>query len=552
MSETLLPHRHGRPWRVLAVLCVGSFAILMDTTIVNVAVPSLIDSLHAGLDEVLWVSNAYLLVSASLLITMSRLGDIFGHRRLFVLGLAVFAAASAGCGAAGNPAELIGARALQGVGAAMIAPQPLVIIAATFPAHRRGAALGVYNSMIMLAAIIGPTFGGLLVTYVGWRWIFYINLPIAIVGIAMTLRVVPGVLPGTRHRLDIAGVALSTFGLACVTFGLIEGQRFDWGTIAGGPVTIPEVMIVGAVLLAAFGFWQRNRRVREPLLPPALLRDKTVVLLCALTAAVQFALITIMILGPINVQSVLGYSAVVSGLTGLPLTIMLAALAPFAGRLSDRIGSKLILTAGFAVYALGLAVLILVLSPHATPFTFIIPYMLTGLGMSGLFAPLTTEALWRVPRELTGALAGTLNTARQLGASIGSAVAGGVLATLLASDMRAKAAAAASGLPAAARPLLVDGFAKLGQTGLLVGRGQSGGVVIPAGVPQPLHSQLEHLVHTIFTSSYVDAMRGTLVIPVALLLLCAACCALLLRPRPAAPVASRSIQDDEQPQSRTS
>ena len=519
------------PWRILAVLCVGSFAILMDTTIVNVAVPSLIDTLHAGLDQVLWISNAYLLVFGSLLITMSRLGDIFGQRRLFVLGLATFAVFSALCGAAQSPAELIAARAFQGLGAAMLAPQPLVIISAILPPQRRGAALGVYNSMIMLAAVIGPTLGGVLVTYVGWRWIFYINLPITIAGIVMTLRVVPSLRPGRRHRLDTVGVALATVGLACVVFGLIEGQRYDWGNIAGGPVTIPEVMIAGVVLLAAFGLWERSQRAREPLLPPALFGDKTIVLLCVLTAAVQFGLISIMILGAINVQSVLGYSAVISGLTGLPLTIVLATLAPLAGRLSDRIGSKMILMAGFTIYAAGLTVLILVLSTRATPVTFIVPYALTGLGLSCLFAPLTTEALRRAPRELTGALAGTLNTARQLGSSVGSAVTGGVLATLLASGMRARAIVAARGLPVAARPEFLGSFAHLAQTGLSVGRGQSGGATIPASVPHPLRAQLQHLTHTIFTTSYVHAMRWTLLIPVILLLVCAASCALLLRPQ---------------------
>ncbi|HJP77132.1 MAG TPA: DHA2 family efflux MFS transporter permease subunit [Pseudonocardiaceae bacterium] len=525
----------GREWRILSVLCVGSFAILMDTTIVNVAVPSLIDTLHAALDQVLWINNAYLLVFGSSLITMSRLGDIFGQRRLFIIGLAVFAIFSALCGAAQNPAELIVARACQGLGAAILAPQPLVIISATVPAQRRGAALGVYNSMIGLAAVIGPTLGGVLVTYVDWRWIFYVNVPIAIIGIVLALRVVPDLRLGRRHRLDIVGVVLATLGLAGVVFGLIEGQRYDWGTVASGPVTIPEIMILGVMLLIAFGYWERRGRDREPLLPLALLRDKTIVLLCGFTAVVQFSLIGIMILGAVNMQSVLGYSAVVSGLTALPLSITLAMLAPFAGRLADRIGSKMIMVGGFAVYAIGSLVLMLALSTHATPFTFVLPYCLIGLGMSCLFAPLTTEALRRARPEFTGALAGLLNTSRQFGSSIGSAVVGGVLATLLAGDMRAKAGTAAAGLAPPDRSPFLHGFANLGQTGLSVGRGQSGGAVIAADVPEPLRTQLQHLVHTIFTGSYVDAMRTTLIIPAALLLLCAISCALLIRPRPVRP-----------------
>jgi MFS family permease len=236
-----------------------------------------------------------------------------------------------------------------------------------------------------------------------------------------------------------------------------------------------------------------------------------------------------MILGAINMQSVLGYSAVISGLTALPLSIMLALLAPFAGRLSDRIGSRTILFSGFMIYAIGVIVLILVLSTQATPFTFVLPYSLIGLGMSCLFAPLTTEALRRVHPEFTGTLAGMLNTARQLGSSIGSAVVGGVLGTLLADEMRTRAVATANGLAAPIRPQFLHSFTNLEQTGLSVGRGQSGGVTIATGIPEPLRTQLQHLVHTIFTGSYVDAMRTTLIIPAALLLLCATSSALLIK-----------------------
>jgi EmrB/QacA subfamily drug resistance transporter len=542
----------GASWRVLAVLCVGSFAILMDTTIVNVAVPSLIDGLHAGLDDVLWINNAYLLVFGALLVTMSRLGDIFGQRRLFILGLAVFAVSSAACGAARTPAELIAARALQGLGAAMLAPQPLVIISAILPPQRRGAALGVYNSMIALAAVLGPTLGGVLVSSAGWRWIFYVNLPITICGIVLAVRVVPDLRLGRRHRLDVIGVVLATLGLAGVVFGLIEGQRYSWGKIAGTPVTIPEVMIAGAVLLAGFGLWERSRRNREPLIPGAVIADKAVVLLCALPGAVQFALISIMILGAINIQSVLGYSAVVSGLTSLPLSIVIAALAPLAGRLSDRIGSTRILICGFTFYALGILAVIAVLSAHATPFTFIGPYALVGLGAGCLFAPLTTEALRRVPQELTGTLAGLLNTSRQLGSAIGSAVVGGVLAAILASDMYTKATTAAGQLPARARSPFLHGFAHLDQTGLSVGRGQSGGATVPATTPGPLRARLEHVIHTIFTTSYIHAMRITLISPAALLLLCAASCVLLIRPRrAAAPVAPQPTPAGMQTETRT-
>lgn len=521
--------RAGGPWAVLAVLCLGSFTILMDTTIVNVAVPSLIDTLHAGLDAVLWITNSYLLVFGALLITMSRIGDIHGPRRLFVLGLAVFALASLACGLSRNPAELVTARAVTGIGAAMLVPQPLVIISATFPPGRRGTALGLYTSMIGLAAVVGPTLGGILVTYAGWRWIFFVNPPIALLAVVLVRRYVPDLRLGRAHRLDLGGVVLATSALLLIVFGLIEGERYAWGRIGGLPVTIPELIAAGVVLLAGFALWER--RQDEPLLPPALFQDHTITLLALLGAAAQFGLTGVMILGALNLQSALGYSAVVSGLTGLALTIALAAVSPFAGRLSDRIGSRTVLAVGYLTTALGLGVLDLVLSAHATPATFILPYLLIGLGVGSGFAPLTTEALNRAAPQLTGALAGTLNTARQLGSAIGSAVVGAVLADRLAAGMQASAVASADTLPPGVRTPFVAGFAHIAQSGLDVGRGESGGVQEPTGLSAPVAAQVQNLTHTIFTDSYVHAMRYCVAILVVLLLACSASCAVLLKPQ---------------------
>src|SRR5215469_2184650 len=213
-----------RPWSALVVLCLGTFVILMDGTIVNVALPSMITGLHAPLDEALWIINSYLLVFAALLILASRLGDMFGPRRLFVIGLALFAAASALCGAAQSPGQLIAARVLQGVGAAALTPQAMVIIQAVFPRERMGAGFGVFSSMVGLAAVSGPTLGGVLTTYLSWRWVFYVNLPIAAAGILLAYRFVPEVRAARRPRLDLPGVLLATLGLTAVVYGVIEGQ----------------------------------------------------------------------------------------------------------------------------------------------------------------------------------------------------------------------------------------------------------------------------------------------------------------------------------------
>ena len=211
-----MPEHPRRPWLTLAVLCLGTFAVLLDATIVNVALPSIITDLHASLDQALWVINAYLLVFAGLLIVAGRLGDMFGPRRLFVTGLGLFAVASALCGAAQSPGQLIAARVLQGVGAAALTPQAMVIIHAVFPRERMGAAFGVFSSMVGLAAVSGPTLGGVLTTYLSWRWVFYVNLPIAAAGIVLAYRFVPDIRTGRRPRLDLVGALLATTGLSAV------------------------------------------------------------------------------------------------------------------------------------------------------------------------------------------------------------------------------------------------------------------------------------------------------------------------------------------------
>ncbi len=536
-----MPHA-SRPWLSLIVLCLGTFAVLLDATIVNVALPSVITGLHASLDQALWVVNAYLLVFAALLIMASRLGDMFGPRRLFTAGLALFAVASALCGAAQTPGQLIAARALQGVGAAALTPQAMVIIRALFqgdpggrppgqapPRERMGAAFGVFSSMVGLAAVSGPTLGGVLTSYLSWRWVFYVNLPIAAAGIALGYAFVPEIRTGRRRRLDLGGVLLASMGLAAVVYGVIEGQRYSWGEVGYG-ITIPEIIGAGLAALAGFVAWER--RHTEPLVPLGLFRSRTFAILVVLNVAVQFALQSMLLVNSINLQSALGMTAVHAGLTALPLTLALTATAPFAGRLTDRLGGKYVLMAGLGVYALGIAGVAAVSSARATSLTFAPVLLVAGLGMGAIFAPLATEAMRAAPPRLAGAASGVLNTGRQLGGTLGGAITGAVLATQLTSALYARARAESGMLPAAARPGFVDGFTRAARSGLQVGRGQSA-ASLPDGTPAPLIPQLRQLSRDVFTHGYVTAMRPTLAISVAILLAGAAAC-LLLRRHPAA------------------
>src|SRR5713226_3654385 len=226
------PNRAQRnPWLILLVLCFGFFMILLDTTIVNIAIPSIIDGLKASLDQILWVLNAYILVYAVLLITAGRLGDLFGQRSLFAIGLFVFTLASALCGFSQNAGELIAARILQGTGGALLTPQTLAIITSLFPPERRGAAFGIWGGVAGLATVAGPTVGGAIITYINWRWIFFINVPIGIAALVATFLIIPDLRPGRHHGWDIVGVILATAGLFGIVFGLIEGQRYNWGEI---------------------------------------------------------------------------------------------------------------------------------------------------------------------------------------------------------------------------------------------------------------------------------------------------------------------------------
>src|ERR1700736_4845947 len=241
------PVQAKNEWLVLVFLSLGFFMILLDTTIVNIAIPAMISGLNSSLDQILLVNNPYLLAYAGLLIPAGRLGDFFGPRRLFALGLAIFTVASALCGLSQDGNQLIAARILQGVGGAILTPQTLSIITVIFPPERRGAAFGVWGAVAGVAAITGPTLGGFLVTYIDWRWIFFVNVPVGLLALAGALLGGPDLRPGVRHRLDIVGVVLASASLFLVVFGLVEGQRYNWGAI-WGPITIPELIVAGVVL----------------------------------------------------------------------------------------------------------------------------------------------------------------------------------------------------------------------------------------------------------------------------------------------------------------
>jgi len=425
-----VPSRRGNEWAVLLTLSLGFFMTLLDLTIVNIAIPDLRRSLHASLAEIGWVINAYVIVLAVLMITAGRLGDLRGRRPLFLAGVAVFSLASAAAGLSQTAVELIAARAVQGLGAAMLLPQTMAIIIAIFPAHRRGAALGIWGSVAGLATIAGPTVGGMLVTWLGWRWIFFVNVPLGLVAIVLASVILPDVRTGRRQPLDLPGVLIASASLVAITYGLVEGQACHWGTVWSF-LSIPLILVAGVLLMVIFVLAQALRQDRPPLLPFALFRDRNFALLSSVSVIISMGLAGMWLPMTIYLQTVLGFSPLKAGLTMAPSALVSGFTAPFAGRLADR-GGKLLLVTGFTLYATGLAALVLAARPAAHWYDLLPGYVITGLGVGCTISPMQTIATRRVSPCLAGAASGVMNTARQAGSALGSAICLAILQNRLA------------------------------------------------------------------------------------------------------------------------
>ncbi|HEV2141702.1 MAG TPA: DHA2 family efflux MFS transporter permease subunit [Candidatus Dormibacteraeota bacterium] len=516
------------PWLVLIVLTIGFFMILLDTTIVNVAIPAMSTGLNATLDQILWVINAYLLVYTVLLITAGRLGDLFGQRNLFAVGLFIFTVASALCGLAQNSEQLIAARILQGTGGALLTPQTLAIITSIFPPERRGAAFGIWGGVAGLATLAGPTAGGAIITYIDWRWIFYINVPIGILALVATFLIVPDLRPGRRHGWDVVGIVLATAGLFAIVFGLIEGQKYSWGQVDSFGITIPEVIGGGAALIVLFLLWERFQR--EPLLPLNLFANRNFAVANWIAAAISFGMLSMFLPFTIYLQSARGFSALVAGLTLAPMSVTSMFTAPFAGRFADKVGGKYILTAGISLFTIGMASVALVAGPDSTWINFLVPAIIAGAGMGMTFAPMTTVAMRNIEPRIAGSASAVLNTIRQLGAVIGSAVVGALLQNQLATTLHNQAVSHAASLPAAFQARFIAIFTNVSSNGFNVGAGQSG-AKLPANIPPAVAQQLASLAHDVFVSGYIDAMKNTFVLPI-IFLAFTALTTLLIRRRP--------------------
>src|SRR6478735_31397 len=402
-----------RPWPALFALCLGFFMILVDTTIVSVATPAIISDLQAGVNEVVWVTSAYLLAYAVPVLITGRLGDRYGPKNLYLVGLTVFTLASLWCGLTTTIEMLIVARVFQGLGAAMLTPQTMAVITRIFPADRRGQAMALWGATAGVATLVGPILGGILVAAFGWEWIFFINIPVGVVGFVLAVRLVP-TLPTHTHHFDWWGVALSGLGMFFLVFGIQQGHKYHWNA------WVMTSIITGLVLFAIFVVWQARNR-REPLVPLRLFADRNFSISNFAISTMSFTATAMGFPIMIYAQLVRGYSPLQASMLLVPMAVMSIILAPIVGRFTDRVHPRILTGAGFAITALSIYLLSLTLTADGPAWPILATMALLGIGMAGIWAPLAATATRTLPMQLAGAGSGVYNATRQVGAVLGSA-----------------------------------------------------------------------------------------------------------------------------------
>ena len=414
----------NRKWWTLGALAFALFMIMLDNTVVNVALPSIQGELGIGLSELEWTVNAYALTFAVLMLSGGKLADFFGRRRVFLIGLVIFTLASLACGLATTGGTLIGARTVQGVGAAIMLPATLSIISATFPPHQRGMAIGIWAGVSAMALAIGPLIGGLITEHIAWSWIFFVNVPIGVLGFVVSSLVI-GESRDTsaEQRLDFPGLIASAVALFALTFALIEANAYGWGD----PVIL-GLFVLSAVAAAAFVWLEAHQRA--PMLDLSLFRSSTFAGANVVALLVTLAMFGVFFFMSIYMQNILGYSATKTGAVFLPMTVLIILIAPAAGKFSDRVGSRWLMTAGMT--CLTVALIIFSRLGLDSGFWDIAPGLVVGgLGMGLVMTPMTAAALGSVPVEKSGVGSGVLNTFRQVGGALGIAVMGAIVASYI-------------------------------------------------------------------------------------------------------------------------
>jgi EmrB/QacA subfamily drug resistance transporter len=412
----------NRKWWTLAAVAFGLFMIMLDNTVVNVALPAIERDLNMSISGLEWIVTAYALVFAALMITGGKLADLLGRKRIFLVGLVIFTLASLACGLAPNAGILIGARAVQGVGAALMNPATLSIIAATFPPKERGQAIGIWAGVSALALAIGPLVGGLIVDHISWSWIFFVNVPVGLLAIVVSQLVIRESRDTSHEQsIDVPGLLTSGLGLFSLSYALIEGNTLGWSS-----AEVLALFVAAALLLVAFVLFERHQRL--PMLDLSLFRIGSFVGANVVALLVSLGMFGVFFFVSLFVQNILGYSPTQAGLIFLPMTILIILIAPIAGKLSDRIGSRWLM--GIGMTTLSVSLLFYQRVGIGSNFWTLLPaLMLGGVGMAMTMSPMTSAAMGSVPTDKAGVGSGVLNSFRQVGGSLGIAVIGAIVAS---------------------------------------------------------------------------------------------------------------------------
>ncbi|CAN5192405.1 MFS transporter [soil metagenome] len=423
----------NRKWWTLGAVAFGLFMIMLDNTIVNVALPTIARDLQIGISELEWVVNGYALTFAVIMLTGGKLADMLGRRRIFIAGLAIFTLSSLACGLASGPEMLIGARIAQGVGAAFMNPATLSIITATFPPRQRGMAIGIWAGTAGMALAIGPLLGGVITQKIAWSWIFFVNVPVGILAIVVArLAIRESRDTSAEQRLDRPGLVASGIGLFALTYGLIEANTYGWTS-----TRILALFAVAVVALVVFVALELRQRI--PMLDLSLFKNPTFAGANVTMLLVALAMFGVFFFVSLYMQNILGYSAIQTGATFLPMTILIVLIAPVAGKLTDRIGGRWLMGGGMIL--LGISLLIFSQLDRGSSFWDIFPGLIVGgVGMAITMTPTTSVAMGSVPVDKAGVGSAVLNSMRQVGGSLGIAILGAIVAASLslpATDPRA-------------------------------------------------------------------------------------------------------------------
>jgi len=521
MTQRILAHRHrlvteaNSRWWTLGAMCFALFMMMLDNTVVNIALPSIQRDLHATLSALEWTINAYTLTLAVGLVTGGRLGDIFGRRRMFLLGVLIFGVSSAVIGVSPSGTVLVAFRALQGVGAALMMPATLSIISQTFPPEQRGMAIGTWAGVSALALAIGPVFGGFLTQAVSWRAIFFINPPIAVAAIAVTLFATKESRDETVDRtVDYAGIATLTVSLTSLVLALVEGNSWHWGS-----ARIVSLFALAAITMVAFATIER--RVIAPMIDFSFFRSRSFLGSNIVAFFVTFAMFSQFFFLTLYMQNVLGYSPLQTGLRFLPSTVVIIVAGPIAGRLADRVGPRPLMTVGLLIVA-GALFIQSGITIHSGYGLLLPGFVMMGLGMGLVMSPMSTAAMNAVDRTKAGLASGTLSMSRMVGGTFGVAVMGALVTAIGKSQLQSSL----PHVPAATRTTIANS---------LVSGGSPSGAHLSAQIVSATHS------------AFVSALGTGLTIGAIVAAAAAILSAMLIQSRPAAPAPAPARAPAEEP-----